>query len=135
MSIKISAFNPVSWSNPRQMWQNYLAVQYAFGVESLEIIHDPEDFWCPGTHEIVSIEEGGTPLAEFDHPENVMYVTGNSKFRIPSEHLLVDELVSIEMPVPEMAPIENGAIDDGYTMYGHQALAIVLYDRMRKEHG
>ena len=126
MSIRLAAFIPISWSGERQQRQNYYGVAYAFQVETLQMLDEPHELEVPVGYSIISIEEGGVPLSEFRHPEKVIYVTGNSEYRRPSEFLETDDAVALEMRVPE---------DDSYTMYGHQAMAVVLYDRMRKANG
>jgi hypothetical protein len=101
-------------------------VAYAFGVETLQMLDDILELECPPGFDVVAVEEGGIPLSDFEHPENALYVTGNSGLRHPGNCIENKVCVSIEIDPPD---------DDGYTMYGHQALAIVLYDRLRKNNG
>jgi hypothetical protein len=118
--IHLAAYYPISRSTRDAQEQNYLAIKCAFNADSLQMIDQPPELVNKHGVRIVSIEEGGIPLKEFEHPENAMYLVGNSNFRKPSENIYVHEKVALELP---------SVLLDSFTMYGHQALAIVLHDR------
>lgn len=63
--------------------------------------------------------EGGTPLCDYVHPENAIYVFGNSQESLVNAVTEADAVVSICTPVEA-------------AMFGPAALAAVLYDRMVK---
>lgn len=66
-------------------------------------------------------ERGETPLREFEHPENALYVTGKSGQSLMPTYIKPGDLsVVIETP-------ENTGL-----LWPHQALPIILYDRMAK---
>lgn len=67
-------------------------------------------------------EKGDVPLSEFEHPEDVLYITGRASFSplqsIGAEH----EHVSVRIETAEGKGL----------LWPHQAIAIVLYDRASK---
>lgn len=67
-------------------------------------------------------DKGATPLKEFKHPENVLYITGLTSHSDPSITHKAEGRVSVKVETPN----NEGAL------WGHQALAIILYDRMMK---
>ena len=67
-------------------------------------------------------ETGTTSLIGFEHPENVLYITGKTNFSPFNDYKTED---SISLVVPTM-------VDKGL-LWGHQAMSIVLYDRMIKQ--
>jgi len=68
-------------------------------------------------------DKGATPLADFEHPENVLYVTGLTSQSDPSITHKKEGRVSVVIETPNQ---EGG-------MWGHQALGLILYDRMMKQ--
>lgn len=124
--IYLAAFWPYPETTPYNhdtIWQQYLAIRYAYNAK-LQMLQRPSDLFKPPGHIIVSIEEGGDePVESFSHPVDVLYVVGSSQFRRPSEHIDVDFTVDIKVPT-------NG----DHPLYGHQALAIALHERYG-EHG
>lgn len=69
---------------------------------------------------IVAVDENGeTPLAEFEHPTDVLYILGRASRSVLS---LGTQSVHVETP--------SGAQG---LLWPHQALGIVLYDRQVKQ--
>lgn len=69
-------------------------------------------------------ETGTTSLDTFIHPENALYITGRTNFS-PYNNYNTDDSISLVVPT-----IINKGI-----LWGHQAMSIVLYDRMIKQNG
>ena len=67
-------------------------------------------------------DQGATPLAEFEHPEDALYVTGLTSHSDPSITHKAEGRVSVKVETPNA----EGAL------WGHQALTVILYDRMMK---
>ena len=63
---------------------------------------------------IIYLEEGGTPLSKFKHPENATYVFGSDY-----GGLQVDNAISIEAKIP---------------LFADKAVGIVLYTRSQQWH-
>jgi len=63
-------------------------------------------------------ENGENDLANFDHPENVLYILGRNRYSPMGQQ----QVVSVRIETPENKGI----------LWSHQALAIVLYDRIKK---
>lgn len=124
--IRVSAFWPdgrVS-RDSRGDTQTYMGPLVAYHVERLDMVGQPSELFLPPNYTVVCIQEDGVPLPEFEHPEDAHYITGSTTFRWPSQHI-EQESLKVSIPVPENRGPEH-------TMYGHQALAIVLYDRYLK---
>ena len=66
---------------------------------------------------VVLSEDGETLLPDFVHPGKVAYVCGPSGQSMPS---LTGEVVRVRIPTPNQKGL----------LWGHQAAAIVLYDRL-----
>ena len=66
-------------------------------------------------------EKGKTPLADFKHPKNVLYVLGKASYS-PLQALGRDGDMSVRIETPAQAAL----------LWPHQAVAIMLYDRMKK---
>jgi tRNA(Leu) C34 or U34 (ribose-2'-O)-methylase TrmL len=91
---------------------------YVQEIEELTEIMDQHR----ATAEIVFVDEKGvTPLAEFQHPENVLYVFGKTS---------LSPLIAYGKPGDKSIRIETNA--DKGMLWAHQAATIVLYDRMKK---
>ena len=77
--------------------------------------------FAPARAKWVAIEMGGTPLAEFEHPHNAVYILGSEDAGLPPSILSAcHEVVSI--------PSER------YSSYNvASAGSIVLYDRLAKK--
>lgn len=102
----------------------YAALMDAYQCDIM-IINDPKEAnalmnFVP----IVAIEEENKntqPLAEFEHPEKVAYLVGNTTYRWPS-YWFDDVVAHVHIPTPTFdAPL-----------YGFQAASIVLHDRYMK---
>jgi hypothetical protein len=101
---------------------HYAALVFTYRAHC-QMVTVPSEIFLPPNYTVVSVEENeGQDIETFQHPERALYVTGNSQFQWPSEHIRVDEKVSIKVPDPD------------HPLYGSQALAIVLHDRFKK-HG
>lgn len=64
--------------------------------------------------------EGGINLVDYQHPDNAIYVFGNSYHDLIKYVTPGDDVVSIYTPTKA-------------TMFGHVALSAVLYDRLAKQ--
>jgi tRNA(Leu) C34 or U34 (ribose-2'-O)-methylase TrmL len=75
---------------------------------------------------VVWVDEfGETSLKDFIHPENVLYFVGKTTSRPMVQHRKPDDLsVRIET--------KPDGSNQGM-LWGHQAISIVLYDRLRKQ--
>ncbi len=88
--------------------------QYA-DLESMLAAHpEPKTFLIPPDR-----FEGSLSLANYVHPENAIYVFGNTNQSMTGHVTDDDDVVSICTPVFA-------------DMFGHAVLAVVLYDRMVK---
>ncbi len=63
--------------------------------------------------------EGSLDLADYEHPDNAIYVFGNTNQSLAGHVTEADEVVSIYTPVSA-------------DMFAHAVLAAVLYDRLVK---
>ena len=69
-------------------------------------------------------EYGDTPLQEFVHPENVLYIAGKTTSR---------PMVQFQKPGDLSVRIETKSDGSNQGMiWSHQAILLVLYDRLRK---
>jgi hypothetical protein len=75
----------------------------------------------PGIIPVFIDEEGEVELQEFDHPSNALYILGKTSYSAWKSNGKKGRSVRIQTPA------ENSMLEP------HQALAIVLYDRMLKE--
>ncbi len=66
-------------------------------------------------------EAGENILTDFVHPEDAIYITGRTNYS-PFNNIKVENGVSVRVPT----------IMDKGILWGHQAMSIVLYDRMVK---
>jgi hypothetical protein len=64
-------------------------------------------------------ENGETNLADFDHPEKVLYILGRNRYSPIAQS---KQALSVRIETKENKGI----------LWSHQALSIVLYDRMKK---
>jgi tRNA(Leu) C34 or U34 (ribose-2'-O)-methylase TrmL len=67
-------------------------------------------------------EDGATPLQEFRHPEDALYVLGRASSSPMRSFGAAHEHVSVRIETQEAKGL----------LWPHQAIAIVLYDRARK---
>lgn len=88
-------------------------------VASLEALVNDER--AIGTSIVFVDENGETPLTNFKHPENVLYVFGKASYS-PMRALKREGDLSIRIETPAQAAL----------LWPHQAAAIVLYDKIRK---
>ncbi len=108
----------------REPWEyNYRALAFAYNC-NVQLIREPNEAMNLQSLVSVAIEqknENSIPLPEFVHPERAVYYAGNSKYPTPSYWANTDMAVHIDTP---------GGLE--HSLYGHQAAAIVLHDRMIK---
>jgi tRNA(Leu) C34 or U34 (ribose-2'-O)-methylase TrmL len=95
------------------------------GIDA-EVIEHPDlgEFLASQRQErlIVFVDEAGeTPLPEFIHPDDVLYVFGRTS---------LSPYTAYSQPGDESIVIPT--IEDSGLLWGHQAAALVLYDRMVK---
>jgi len=84
-------------------------------VESLDVAVEAN----PGFTPVLLDEKGETKLSEFEHPEDALYIFGKANMdpQVSAPHVTV----SIETPTGAQG-----------LLWPHQALCIVLYDRLVK---
>lgn len=66
-------------------------------------------------------EHGETPLTEFEHPKNALYICGKASYS-PYMSKKKNGVISVKIET-----VQNKAL-----LWGHQAACLVLYDRMIK---
>lgn len=102
-----------------------LAISYKVNVQ---LIDEFEDMTLEETDRpFISVEErrektkfgSNAELKDFTHPKDAIYLFGNSIYQYPSDHFKVSIIISIR--TPKVSPL-----------YGDQAAAMVLYDRVNK---
>lgn len=113
---------------------------------NVQIIENPEQARVPKGPKVVCLEEPYkiqqmdimgqgyssselpqhqiTLLEDFEHPEDVTYIMGNTFFQRPSDHFKYDYLVGMEMDDPEIAAYSP--------LYGNQLATILWWDRKLK---
>jgi len=84
-------------------------------------------------HVSLEMEKPGitTDLEDYNHPEQAVYVVGNSEIVAPALLLDLDEepdRVHVKVPTPVFPDYDMIEL----SLYGFQILPIVLYDRWRK---
>ena len=77
--------------------------------------------WNPDLAPVFVDEAGAVPLAEFQHPENVIYVLGKAAYS-PLRSLKISGALSVRVETKENKGL----------LWPHQAAAIVLHDRLVK---
>lgn len=75
---------------------------------------------CDGLVQVFVDEKGETPLAEFEHPENAVYILGKASTSTKMHYGAGQKSVRVE------TPLNSGML------WSHQAISIVLYDRFMK---
>lgn len=118
------------WPSPEtqnEVWRDVFRLSYFALVGtydiSLQLITDPKEALNLSSNTSVAIQQqtkDTVPLADFVHPETVVYYVGNSKYPFPAYHFNTDHAVHIPVPVMEEP------------LYGYQAAAIALHDRYMK---
>ena len=96
---------------------------------SLQIIERPEQAELPVGLPVISMEEpdytrGVIELQDFKHPEEAVYILGNSKLAFPSGFFDVDYKVGIKYNDTDIAAYSP--------FYGDQIVSIIWYDRLLK---
>lgn len=79
----------------------------------------------PDLTPVIVDENGSTPLSEFKHPKNALYIFGKVGFS-PLEAL---KEIKTSVRIPSWAVDPNSSLG---LLHPHQAAAIVLYDRKSK---
>lgn len=96
---------------------------------NVQVVDEPKDFMSLVTLPHVSIElpsPNSIPLAELEHPEEVVYTVGNAKYMAPANVMDVD-VIRVHVPVPF-----KSEPDMNRTLYGFQVLPIIFNDRFIK---
>lgn len=137
-SVKIVGLWELGWNTPIKeidLWEFPLR---DFGVDAfymcpvsgiehsmVEERHSLEDLLKEAREDGITVvfvdEKGTTPLKNFRHPENVLYVFGKSGLNPLTAYGQKEDLSVV---------IETKA--NGGMLWPHQAAAIVLYDKMKK---
>ena len=117
-------FYPYPETNPanaKVFEQHYLSLHFTYQV-NVQVVRDPAEIFPGFEGAIVSIQEGdhSHELEDFVHPEQCIYVAGNSMYQYPADFMHTDYQVRIQVPAPD------------HPLYGDQAAAIVLNDRRLK---
>ena len=104
--------------------RHFAAVGYAYGL-AIQIVESPDQIILD-RRPIVCVEERRSAteiidLGSFDHPQDAIYVFGNSDYRYPGDWLPCQSRVCIDTPMTN------------HPLYGNQAAAIVLYDRFTRK--
>ena len=111
----IQAFSVDIWAMcPRRGGPFTSPIQYDTLEEMLVAFQGPRTFFIPPGRLM-----GSTPLSEYKHPEDGIYVFGNSPENLVKYVGPGADVVSIYTPGPA-------------TMFAHAALGAVLYDRLVK---
>lgn len=138
MSVKIALLWELGWNTPIKESELWIYPMREFGVEQIyaspisgihvsqsyiqerqtleEIIEENKDFtvvWCH--------EKGEDSLKSFQHPENALYIFGKTNYS-PFLNMKEDGHKSLCIETP----LNSGLL------WGHQAAAIILYDRNSK---
>ena len=134
--IKVAAHWEIGWNTPMQeesLWHYPLR---DFGVEDVYMIpvsgikakfiherHELKDVLAefPELQVVYVSEIGETMLSDFVHPENVLYVVGRTGYEPIHTKKEGDLSVRVETKLKKSI------------LWGHQAMSIVLYDRLMKE--
>jgi hypothetical protein len=132
MTVAVAGSWELGYSAPLtelDLWQHLLRefnVDHWFmtpisGVRSelLTEYEQMEDIIKSWDHEIIFVDEAGEEfLQNFDHPDNVLYVLGKQSFS--PFRAFGGRSVRVETP------------NDSGLLWPHQAISVVLYDRMVK---
>lgn len=122
MTTKVVGLFDKEWFEHRKTeWRLWKQATNAFACK-LELVHEPYQIWempGPKTFLMPHPKLVTTPLSEYVHPEDAIYVFGNTRESLRDQVKPEDEVVTI------------------YTyntahMFGHTTAGIVLYDRMLK---
>ena len=136
--IKVAGLWELAWSTPIMEYDLWAFVAQDFGVDEwimspVSGISRPRITEVPDIMEFIKNEdqealvfveeEGETDLADFVHPENATYILGRTSLSpwIANKR----QGTSIRIPTPGQV--------GGF--WGHQAIGIVLYDRLMKLNG
>lgn len=133
--IKVAGLWELGWNTPIMEYELWAYLLQDFGIDEW-IMSPVSGIDKPNITEVVDIratinqnpditpvyleENGKTPLSEFKHPKDVMYILGKASFSPWLSNNKKGISVRIEMPVARGG------------LWPHQAIGIVLYDRMLK---
>ncbi|MGI9251039.1 MAG: hypothetical protein ACR2PR_07550 [Pseudohongiellaceae bacterium] len=100
---------------------HYRALHFTYRV-NVQMVSAPAQITDLFGGAIVAIEEDpdAVPIEDFEHPDQAVYIAGNSLYQFPSQFTRCTHVVQIPVPDPE------------HPLYGSQAAAIVLNDRRMK---
>jgi hypothetical protein len=138
MTVEIAGIWEQGWNVPWSEFDLWEMVAIDFGVDSwamtpvsgivkgssglLREYADLADVLAETTSTVVWVDEGGeTSLDAFVHPDDALYVFGRTSLR-PMPGLIQEGHLSVKF-----ATVNNMGM-----LWAHQALALVLYDRMVK---
>lgn len=105
---------------PGSIEYQYKALLYTYRLNCQVVYHPDEVINLPPLP-IIAMEEPNNDtvdLRDFTHPRDAIYVVGNSRYPNPSDYFDATHRVSIRAPT------------SGHPLYGDQAMAIVLNERM-----
>lgn len=137
MTVKVVTFWELGWNTPIKEADLWEMVYRDFGADELIMIpisgiahrsitekKDIETVLQENKDLTVVFcdEQGDSTLASFEHPENVLYIFGRTNYS-PFLNMQRDQDMSLK--IETVRP--NGGL-----LWGHQAAAIILYDRMQK---
>lgn len=134
MVVEVAGHWERGWSAPLTEVTQWQMVMRSFGVERLNMtpVSGIDKRWVHEYPTLIDLladrshltpvcvdEKSNVELAEFEHPQEALYVFGKARYS-PFSDMAKDYLsVRIDAEVPGM-------------MWPHQALAVVLYDRHKK---
>lgn len=137
MTVKIASFWELAWNTPILEVDLYQYPLEDFGVDEIymhpisgidnkrikernnldEILAENYDMTV-----VFVTDRAETKLVNFEHPDNALYITGLTSHSDPSLTYVAEGRLSVCIETPN----NQGGL------WGHQALSIVLYDRIIK---
>ncbi len=99
-------------------------------IENLQLLYETNNIQetldeNPSLTPVVIDENGDVELKDFTHPEDALYILGKVGYS-PKEHF--PNIVSVRIPSWSKEPNASYGL-----LHPHQAISIVLYDRMTKQ--
>lgn len=144
MTVSVAGYWEAGWDVPRIEYDRWQSMLKEFGVTELHMApvsgimagvnqtflteHQNLETLIPAARQagktVVFVDENApTNLADFIHPENVLYVTGRTSLSAYTAYFNVGA-GDVAVKIPTVA--NQGGF------WAHQAITLVLYDRMLK---
>jgi hypothetical protein len=137
--VKVAGIWEIGWNTPYSEYDLWEYPLKDFGVDEwymtpvtgiakqLTEVHELQDAISqnPDLQVVFVDEKADTPLKDFVHPENVLYVLGRTS---------ISPYISYKREQDMGVRIETKPIEpSGGLLWSHQAISIVLYDRLMKK--